>query len=44
MVDYVLTKERQGIFFEKPAERVHLPMPEELVLKKHERYMRDILS
>ena len=27
----------QAIFFSKPAEKVHLPMPAELALKKHER-------
>jgi hypothetical protein len=37
MIDYVDTKERQGIFFSKPAEKVHLPMPAELAIKKHER-------
>eukprot|EP00091_Calanus_sinicus_P001062 TRINITY_DN11008_c0_g1_i1.p1 TRINITY_DN11008_c0_g1~~TRINITY_DN11008_c0_g1_i1.p1 ORF type:complete len:142 (+),score=55.59 TRINITY_DN11008_c0_g1_i1:198-623(+) len=36
MIDYVDTKERQGIFFSKPAEKVHLPMPEELAVKKLE--------
>eukprot|EP00092_Neocalanus_flemingeri_P056825 GFUD01067412.1.p1 GENE.GFUD01067412.1~~GFUD01067412.1.p1 ORF type:complete len:191 (+),score=51.18 GFUD01067412.1:39-611(+) len=36
MIDYVETKERQGIFFEKPAEKIHLPEPAELALKQHD--------
>lgn len=36
MIDYVNRKELQGIFFEKPTERVHLPDPAELVMMSHE--------
>ena len=36
MIDYVDAKERQGIFFEKPTERIHLPDPAEQCMKKHE--------
>eukprot|EP00092_Neocalanus_flemingeri_P022588 GFUD01024496.1.p1 GENE.GFUD01024496.1~~GFUD01024496.1.p1 ORF type:complete len:146 (+),score=50.72 GFUD01024496.1:44-481(+) len=36
MIDYVETKERQGIFFERPTERIHLPDPAEQCMKKHE--------
>jgi len=32
MLDYVDTKERQGIYFERPSERIHLPEPAELAL------------
>ena len=35
MLDYVDSKERQGIFFEKPAEKIHLPEPAELALMDH---------
>ena len=35
MLDYVDSKERQGIFFEKPSERIHLPEPAELALMDH---------
>jgi len=33
MIEYVDCKDRQGIFFERPAERIHLPDPAELVTK-----------
>jgi hypothetical protein len=36
MIDYVDSKERQGIFFERPVERIHLPDAAELVMQKHE--------
>jgi len=36
MIDYVDTKERQGIFFERPTEKIHLPHPAELVMMSHE--------
>ena len=36
MIDYVEAKDRQGIFFEKPTERIHLPDPAEQCMKKHE--------
>ena len=35
MLDYVDSKERQGIFFEKPSEKIHLPEPAELALMDH---------
>ena len=35
MLDYVDTKERQGVFFEKPTEKIHLPEPAELALMDH---------
>jgi len=34
MIEYIDTKDRQGIFFERPVERIHLPSPAELVMKK----------
>jgi len=37
MIDYVDTKERQGIFFERPVEKVVLPMPEETATRIHEK-------
>jgi len=36
MIDYVDCKERQGIFFERPTERIHLPEPAELCMKEKE--------
>ena len=36
MIDYMDCKDRQGIFFEKPTERIHLPDPVELCLKKRD--------
>eukprot|EP00090_Calanus_glacialis_P022402 TRINITY_DN3456_c0_g1_i7.p1 TRINITY_DN3456_c0_g1~~TRINITY_DN3456_c0_g1_i7.p1 ORF type:complete len:223 (-),score=78.21 TRINITY_DN3456_c0_g1_i7:71-739(-) len=36
MIDYVEAKDRQGVFFEKPSERIHLPLPSEQCMKKHE--------
>jgi len=36
MIDYVDSKQRQGIFFERPTERIHLPDPAELVMEKPE--------
>jgi len=36
MIDYVDCKQRQGIFFERPTERIHLPDPAELVMEKPE--------
>ena len=38
MLEYVDTKERQGIYFQKSSERIHLPEPAELALKDHSRY------
>ena len=38
MLDYVDSKERQGIFFEKPSEKIHLPEPAELALMDHSKY------
>ena len=35
MLDYVDSKDRQGIFFEKPVEKIHLPEPAELALNDH---------
>jgi len=35
MLEYVETKERQGVYFQKSAERIHLPEPAELALKDH---------
>ena len=35
MLDYVDSKERQGVFFEKPTEKIHLPEPAELALMDH---------
>jgi len=34
MIDYLNTKERQGIFFERPIERIHLPDPAEVTSDK----------
>ena len=36
MLDYVKTKGRQGIFFNKPAERIQLPEAAELVMRRPE--------
>ena len=36
MIDYVEAKDRQGVFFEKPSERIHLPLPSEQCMKKPE--------
>ena len=36
MIDYVEAKDRQGVFFERPSERIHLPLPSEQCMKKHE--------
>jgi len=36
MIEYIDTKDRQGIFFERPSERIHLPSPSELVMKEKE--------
>ena len=33
MLDYVKTKSRQGIFFSKPEEKIHLPDGAELVMR-----------
>ena len=33
MLDYVKTKNRQGIFFTKPEEKIHLPDGAELVMR-----------
>ena len=38
MLNYVESKERQGIFFEKPVEKIHLPEPAELALMDHTKY------
>jgi len=35
MIDYVDTKDRQGIFFERPKESISLPGPGEQCLRKH---------
>ena len=35
MLEYVDTKERQGIYFQKSSDRIHLPEPAELALKDH---------
>merc|ERR1712115_316714 len=37
MIDYVDTKERQGIFFERPVEKVNLSMPEEVATRIHDK-------
>merc|ERR1712061_37042 len=37
MLDYVKTKGRQGIFFDKPSERIQLPESAELVMRAPER-------
>ena len=34
MVDYVTAKDRRGIFFEKPEERIHLPDPAETYMSR----------
>jgi len=34
MVDYVIAKDRQGVFFERPTERIHLPDPAETYMNK----------
>ena len=34
MVDYINKKERQGIFWEKPLEKVHLPDPAETYMAR----------
>jgi len=34
MVDYVTAKDRRGIFFEKPEERIHLPDPAEIYMSR----------
>ena len=39
MLNYVESKERQGIFFEKPVEKIHLPEPAELALMDHTKYI-----
>merc|ERR1712215_623145 len=36
MLDYVDTKEKQGVFFEKPTERIHLPNSAEQYTRKQE--------
>ena len=36
MVDYIDKKERQGIFWEKPLEKVHLPDPAETYMARDE--------
>ena len=36
MIDYVNTKERQGVFFERPTERIHLPDPAETYMNRPE--------
>jgi len=40
MLDYVDSKERQGIFFEKPSEKIHLPEAAELALTDHTKISR----
>ena len=35
MLEYVDSKERQGIYFEKPLEKIHLPEPAELAMMDH---------
>ena len=42
MLDYVDSKERQGIFFEKPSEKIHLPEAAELALTDHTKYKQII--
>ena len=34
MIDYVRAKDRQGVFFERPTERIHLPDPAETYMNK----------
>ena len=41
MLDYVDSKERQGVFFEKPSEKIHLPEPAELALMDHSKCEND---
>ena len=36
MLNYVQTKSRQGIFFQKPEEKIHLPDGAELVMRNPE--------
>ena len=36
MLDYVKAKGRQGIFFDKPSERIQLPQAAELVMRRPE--------
>lgn len=40
MLDYVDSKERQGVFFEKPVEKIHLPEAAELALMDHSKGIR----
>ena len=39
MLDYVDSKERQGVFFEKPSEKIHLPEAGELALMDHSKWI-----
>ena len=40
MIEYVKAKERQGVFFERPTERIHLPDPAESYMTRHKaRYL-----
>ena len=40
MIEYVKAKDRQGVFFERPTERIHLPDPAESYMTRHEaRYL-----
>eukprot|EP00090_Calanus_glacialis_P009452 TRINITY_DN17825_c0_g1_i1.p1 TRINITY_DN17825_c0_g1~~TRINITY_DN17825_c0_g1_i1.p1 ORF type:complete len:238 (+),score=51.04 TRINITY_DN17825_c0_g1_i1:49-714(+) len=36
MIEYVNAKDRQGVFFERPTERIHLPDPAESYMKRHD--------
>ena len=36
MIDYIDTKNRQGVFFEAPTERIHLPDCAETYMKRGE--------
>lgn len=40
MLEYVDSKERQGIYFEKPLEKIHLPEPAELAMMDHSKGIR----
>merc|ERR1712044_33583 len=44
MLDYVDSKDRQGIFFEKPVEKIYLPEPAELALNDHSKGVRTCSS
>merc|ERR1711936_800443 len=44
MLDYVKTKDRQGVFFERPTERIELPDPAETYMNRPEPSMDSLSS